>query len=144
MDRHLLATEQRREESRLQFLGAPFDDGRPGHHHPDAARPALEQTYVAPRTPLEQELARIWAELLRLERVGVHDNFFELGGHSLLVTQVISRARAACQVQLPLRSLFEAPTVAAMAERIEALRLIARRPAPLPAEAAGDREVGEI
>ncbi|MBV9787871.1 MAG: amino acid adenylation domain-containing protein, partial [Chloroflexi bacterium] len=78
--------------------------------------------YVAPQSPSEELLAGIWAEVLRKERVGVHDSFFDLGGHSLLATQVISRVRAAFQVDVPLRSLFDAPTVAAFAARIEALR----------------------
>lgn len=67
--------------------------------------------YVAPRTPLEQQLADIWAEVLKLERVGIHDNFFELGGHSLLATQVVTRIHTRCQMELPLRHLFEAPTI---------------------------------
>jgi len=85
---------------------------------PDPGRPDLEKTFVAPRTPLEETLADIWAEVLKLERVGVHDNFFELGGHSLSVTQVISRARGAFQIELPVRHLFENPTVAGSAVRI--------------------------
>src|SRR5262249_43019128 len=92
---------------------------------PEQARPELEEAYVAPRTPVEQALAALWAEVLGIERVGVQDNFFELGGHSLLATQVISRVRRALQVELPLRALFEAPTTARLAERVEALRLAA-------------------
>ena len=60
---------------------------------PDQNRPEAEESYVAPRTPVEELLAEIWAEVLKLDKVGVHDNFFELGGHSLLATQVISRVR---------------------------------------------------
>ena len=73
--------------------------------------------YVAPRTPLEEEIARIWQELLGVERVGVHDDFFTLGGHSLLATQAVIRIRNAV-ADIPLQSLFNAPTVAALAEAI--------------------------
>jgi amino acid adenylation domain-containing protein len=79
---------------------------------PDSDRPDLEASFVEPRTPVEEMLADIWAKILKLERIGVHDNFFELGGHSLLATQVISRVRRIFQVDLPLRSLFDGPTVA--------------------------------
>jgi acyl carrier protein len=83
------------------------------------ARPELEGTFVAPNTPVEEMLAGIWAQILGIEQVGIHDNFFELGGHSLLATQVISQVRKAFQVELPPRRLFEAPTVASLAEHIE-------------------------
>ncbi|HST61415.1 MAG TPA: amino acid adenylation domain-containing protein, partial [Longimicrobium sp.] len=78
--------------------------------------------YVAPRTPVEEVLSGIWAEVLRLERVGVEENFFEVGGHSLLGTRVLSRVRALFGVELPLRALFEGPTVAEMAVRVEEMR----------------------
>ncbi|MFC1712466.1 amino acid adenylation domain-containing protein [Candidatus Poribacteria bacterium] len=86
---------------------------------PDRLRTDLAEDYLAPRTPIEQQIADIWAAVLRLERIGIHDSFFELGGHSLLATQVISRLRRAFQVEIPLRVLFEIPTVANLAEFIE-------------------------
>jgi acyl carrier protein len=82
---------------------------------PDGARPLLKETFVAPANPTEAMLADIWAEVLRVAQVGSHDNFFELGGHSLLATQVVSRIRVRLQVELPLRRLFEGPTIAELA-----------------------------
>ncbi|HSF38618.1 MAG TPA: non-ribosomal peptide synthase/polyketide synthase, partial [Thermoanaerobaculia bacterium] len=75
---------------------------------------------VAPRTPVEEVLAGMWAEVLGLERVGAADHFFHLGGHSLLATQVMSRLRAAFGIEMPLRELFEAPVLAELATRVEA------------------------
>jgi acyl-CoA synthetase (AMP-forming)/AMP-acid ligase II/acyl carrier protein len=79
----------------------------------------LDSVYVAPRSPVEKELADIWQQVLGLERVGIHDNFFDLGGHSLLATQILSRLRQTYPVDLPLRRLFETPTVAGLAAIIE-------------------------
>jgi amino acid adenylation domain-containing protein len=76
--------------------------------------------FVAPRTPAEQVVAHIWAEVLRLDRVGAGDDFFALGGHSLLATLVVSRVRDRLGVELPLRALFEAPVLADLADRVEA------------------------
>jgi amino acid adenylation domain-containing protein len=82
----------------------------------------LEETYPAPRTPVEEKISGIWREILKLERVGIHDDFFALGGHSLLATQVISRMCESFQVELSLRSLFEAPTVAGLAAQVAQAR----------------------
>jgi amino acid adenylation domain-containing protein len=88
---------------------------------PEGDRPDLDQGFVAPRTETERALAgEVFASILVLEEVGANDNFFELGGNSLQATQVIARIRSLFGVQLPLRSIFDAPTVAALAEVIEA------------------------
>jgi acyl carrier protein len=84
------------------------------------ASPELEESFTAPRTPVEQVLAAIWCELLGLDRIDINDDFLELGGHSLLAMQVVTRARQAFDVKLPIRSLFESPTIAGLAAVIEA------------------------
>ena len=101
---------------------------------------------VAPRSRTEARLAEIWREVLRVEQVGVHDNFFELGGHSLLVSQLSSRVRNAFGVELPLRQVFEAPTLEALAARVEGVlpekqERIGRAPrtGPLPLSFAQER-----
>ena len=81
---------------------------------PDTARPSLDTPFVAPRTPIEEALVEIWSQVLGIDSVGIHDNFFDLGGHSLLATQIVSRVINTFQVKVPLRSLFQSPTVADM------------------------------
>jgi len=75
--------------------------------------------FVAPRTQTERILAEIWCRLLNLSQVGIHDNYFRLGGHSLLAIRVVSRMREAFQIDLPMSSIFEAPTVAELAQIVE-------------------------
>src|SRR4029453_11065190 len=87
---------------------------------------------VAPRTPAEREVARVWAEVLGVERVSAGDNFFDLGGHSLLATQVISRLRSALGVEVPLRAVFEAPTVESLGSFFDAPAAPAGRGGSIP------------
>ncbi len=75
--------------------------------------------YAAPRNRIEEKLAKIWTQILNIEIIGIHDNFFDLGGHSLLVTQLVMKVREAFQIDLPLRILFESPTIAELAQIIE-------------------------
>jgi amino acid adenylation domain-containing protein len=81
-----------------------------------------QHQYIAPRTPTEEMLVQIWAQVLKVEKVGINDNFFELGGHSLLATQLISKIRKVLQVELPLKEVFSAATVAQLADSIEQLK----------------------
>ncbi len=86
---------------------------------PADSRLGLDGRFVAPRTAVEGRLAAIWCESLGVARVGCHDDFFELGGHSLLATQIVSRIRSALGLDLPVRALFDAPTVAGLAALVE-------------------------
>jgi amino acid adenylation domain-containing protein len=90
---------------------------------PDESRTEAGQYFVAASTiPAEEILAGIWSELLGIKRVGLHDNFFEIGGHSLLASQIISRVREVFNVSVPLRRMFDAPTIAGLAAHVERLR----------------------
>ena len=110
---------------------------------PDLQRAQMEEAYLGPRTPVEEVLAGIWAEVLGIDQVGVHDNFFtQLGGHSLLATQLISRVRNTFHIELPLQRLFESPTVAGLAYWIETLKDSDKvREAPITRVPRGQRRV---
>lgn len=90
------------------------------HALPLPEAPARDAEVVVPRSELEHKLWQIWRDVLRVSVLGVHDNFFELGGHSLIATQVVARVRSLLQVELPLRAIFEAPTIAGLARAVEA------------------------
>ncbi|BAY99674.1 amino acid adenylation domain-containing protein [Tolypothrix tenuis PCC 7101] len=111
---------------------------------PDAYSPELEANYVAPRTPIEQQIADIWTQVLNVKQVGIYDNFFELGGYSLLGIQVISRLRQALQVEILMSNLFELPTVADLAERVETLRWATQGIQAAESHSADDYEEGEL
>jgi amino acid adenylation domain-containing protein len=112
---------------------------------PDSVRRELAANYVAPRTPIEQQVADIWSQVLKLDRVGIHDNFFELGGYSLLAIQIVSRLRPVLQVEIPLPMLFQLPTIAALAEQVETLRWATQgAPSGLMNASNDDYEEGDI
>jgi acyl carrier protein len=94
---------------------------------PESARQGSADADNAPRTSIEEMVAGIWTSVLDVEQVSVNDNFFELGGHSLLATQVVARVRELFGIELPLRTLFEAPTLAVLAEAIEGASQPGRR-----------------
>jgi acyl carrier protein len=111
---------------------------------PEQTRPELAESYQAPRNPVEESLASIWAEVLKLEKVGVDDNFFDLGGHSLKAVQVISRARKTFEVELPLRRLFETPTIVGLADAIGTLRWAKQNAAQGDDALTSEEETGEV
>ncbi|WP_165423843.1 non-ribosomal peptide synthetase [Ktedonosporobacter rubrisoli] len=107
------------------------------------------QPYQEPTTPLTQQLAEIWQEVLQIERIGLYDNFFELGGHSLLLTQVVSRVRSAFQIDFPLRVMFEHPTIAEISafiteQRADEIQDAAVPSMPIPALSRGGGDLGEL
>src|SRR5215213_4860732 len=85
---------------------------------PEISRPSRTEEVVGPRSPLEENITAIWQEVLGLPNLGVHDNFFDLGGHSLLATQIISRMRTQYGIEVPLRRLFEEPTIEGLARAV--------------------------
>jgi len=89
---------------------------------PEEMRPEVQNAYAAPRTPVEELIAAVFADVLRIDRAGAGDDFFELGGHSLSATQVVSRIRQAFQIELPVRALFESPTVRGLAIIVETIQ----------------------
>jgi amino acid adenylation domain-containing protein len=111
---------------------------------PEQNEGAAVHQYVAPHTPTEKKLAQIWAAVLRRERVGINDNFFELGGHSLLATQLISRVRSAFKVELPLRCLFEGPTIDQLAASIIKFLQNAEAKSPKTITRNTDRDAQEL
>ncbi|MCY1031324.1 amino acid adenylation domain-containing protein [Corallococcus sp. BB11-1] len=110
---------------------------------PDPATSAPTRPFVAPRSPTEQALSEVWMKALRLQRVGVHDDFFELGGDSLLATQVASRIRESLRLDLSLERMFQAPTIAGLAEYLDTLTWASKAPPSASAPEAG-REEGEL
>nr|WSZ19204.1 amino acid adenylation domain-containing protein [Streptomyces canus] len=103
---------------------------------PEDERLELARGYIAPRTPVEEQLARVWADVLGVDRVGIHDNFFSLGGHSLLAMRVVNGLANKVQMDVPVRDLFAHPTVAGLAEHLGDRPRDADR-VPLPPRAAG-------
>ena len=95
---------------------------------PDGTRPPLTGEFVPPRTEIEELIAQTWREVLKIENVGIFDNFFELGGHSLLATQIVARLQGAFNKEVPLRVLFDAPTIAELAQELK--RIIREGHAP--------------
>ncbi|OYD96430.1 non-ribosomal peptide synthetase [Nostoc sp. 'Peltigera membranacea cyanobiont' 210A] len=111
---------------------------------PDASSLSQSISFVPPDNATQEILAAIWSEVLKLERVSIYDNFFELGGHSLLATQVFSRLRQAFSIELPLRSLFELPTIAELAKRIDSIHSIMKQLQANPLEMSNNREEVEL
>jgi acyl transferase domain-containing protein/acyl carrier protein len=107
-------------------------------------RPDLANEYVAPRDAEEEKLAAMWSELLGIEPVGAEDNFFDLGGHSLLATRVLARVQDIFKVRLPMRAIFEAPTVAGLAEHVRASRWAVDAKSRAANEVEEDREEIEL
>jgi acyl transferase domain-containing protein len=113
-------------------------DGAAAHHE----RPDLQTAFLAPETEVERTIAKIWQEALGQKQIGLDDNFFELGGHSLVATSILSRVRSAFNIGLPLRVIFETPTVRSLSEHVETL--IWNVTQSTASEDSGEREEVEI
>ncbi len=88
---------------------------------PDGTRPPVTREFVAPRTEIEELITQTWREVIKIENVGIYDNFFELGGHSLMATQIVARLQEVFNKDVPLRVLFDAPTIAELAQELETI-----------------------
>lgn len=111
---------------------------------PDSSSTSRTETFVAPRTPVEQTMAQIWSQVLKLEQVGIHDNFFDLGGHSLLAARVVARIQETLQIDIPLRRLFETPNIAALAELCTVAQLVQTIQSTQTLSTDSDREEFEL
>jgi acyl carrier protein len=109
---------QRTDSMTASKLAESMTQARPGEDH---KRPQLPNVYVAPANPTEEKIAAVWAKSFGLESVGAHDSFFDLAGNSLLAIQIVTQLRGAFQVELPMTALFESPTVAGLARRVDEL-----------------------
>jgi acyl-coenzyme A synthetase/AMP-(fatty) acid ligase/acyl carrier protein len=111
---------------------------------PDQSQRERDVVFTAPRTSVEESISEIWTEFLGVAPISVDDNFFDLGGHSIIATQVISRLHDVFQVALPLRAIFEAPTVSALAKSVETLRRCSGGTEVYPSPTGQVREEGSI
>ena len=109
---------------------------------PEPVRPQLDTPFAAPETMVEEQLVTIWRKLLSIKQIGIHDNFFELGGHSLLATQLLARIQHEFQLDVGLRTIFEKPTVAGLAECIETIeRTLKRFEMPIESKRESRQEI---
>ena len=122
--RDLPARIEEQARSTAELGGDEAEAARPSVTAATHARPELAMEFVEPKTETERELSRQWADLLGIDRVGAQDDFFELGGNSLLLMQVTVRLRSCFDVSLSMRELFDVPTVASLAERVDSMRLL--------------------
>jgi len=111
---------------------------------PDRSRPPLDNPFTLPATPVEETLAKIWSEALNITAVGVHDDFFDLGGHSLPAMRIISKVKDTLGVELSMRNLLDAATVAGLAEIIEALQKTSQKADELSPDHRNKEDTGEL